>query len=99
MLGAIIGVVSALFGMLVSYLTFIRKRDNEITSKAKKEGIIETKLNSIDSGIHDIRLDFKANEQQMILMNEKLIRVHESTKTAHKRIDNLIGGHTSGRNN
>ena len=52
---------------------------------------IPTKPDSIGKGVDDIRIDLKANEKQMSRMNEQLIRVDESTKSAHKRIDKLEG--------
>lgn len=52
---------------------------------------IPTKLDSIGKGVDDIRIDLKANEKQMSRMNEQLIRVDESTKSADKRIDKLEG--------
>lgn len=85
------GAITTLLGFFLSYFTFQRSRDKDLREKAKEEGIIENQLNSIGKGIKEIRIDLKANEKQMIRMNEQLIRLDESTKTAHKRIDKLEG--------
>lgn len=90
-LGAVIGVISAIFGMFISYFTFTRGRDKDVHKKAKEEGRIETQLAAIGEGVNEIRIDLKANEKQMSRMNEQIIRVDESTKSAHKRIDKLEG--------
>ncbi len=39
--------------------------------------------------LDDIRIDLKASEKQMIALGERVTRVEESSKQAHKRLDNL----------
>ncbi len=85
----LIGVGGTLAGFVFSYLAFQRSREKDIKSDAEEDGVIKTKLDSIGKGVDDIRIDLKANEKQMSQMNEQIIRVDESTKSAHKRIDNL----------
>lgn len=85
----LIGVIGTLAGFLISYLSFQRTWDKDIKSDAREDGVIETKLDSIGKGVDDIRIDLKANEKQMIRMNEQIIRVDESVKSAHKRIDKI----------
>lgn len=85
----LIGVGGTLAGFVFSYLAFQRNREKDIKSDAEEDGVIKTKLDSIGKGVDDIRIDLKANEKQMSQMNEQIIRVDESTKSAHKRIDNL----------
>ncbi|MEX3621851.1 hypothetical protein [Viridibacillus arvi] len=57
----------------------------------KEEGMqdAETKatLNYISKGVDDIRIDQRAQASKLDAYNERLIRVEESTKQAHKRID------------
>lgn len=87
----LIGVIGTLAGFLISYFSFQRTRDKDLKSDAKEDGVIKTKLDSIGKGVDDIRIDLKANEKQLIRMGEQLVRVDESTKSAHKRIDKLEG--------
>lgn len=84
-----IGVVGTLVGFIFSYVAFQRSRDKDIKSEAKEAGSIKTKLDSIGKGVDDIKIDLKANEKQINRMNEQLIRVDESAKSAHERIDKL----------
>lgn len=85
----ILGAFGTLSGFTISYLAFQRNRDKEIKKDAGDDAVIKTKLDSIGKGVDDIRIDLKANEKQMNRMNEQIIRVDESTKSAHKRIDKL----------
>lgn len=84
-----IGAVCTLLGTLIAYLTFTRNRDKDTVAKAKEEAIISTQLGSISTGIEEIRVDMKANEKQMDRMQEQIIRIDESTKSAHKRLDKI----------
>ena len=92
----LIGVVGTLVGFSFSYLAFQRNRDKELKSDAQEDGVIRTKLDSIGKGIDDIRIDLKAIEKRMSRMNEQIIRIDESTKSAHKRIDQIERAEKSG---
>lgn len=87
----LLGIFGTLSGFMISYFTFQRSRDKDIKDKAREEGKIETQLNSIGEGVDEIRVDMKVRDKQMNQMNEQLVRVDESTKSAHKRIDKLEG--------
>lgn len=84
---AVIGALCTLLGTVIGFLGFSRNRDKDVRSDASKNAVIETKLDNISSGIDSIRIDIKANEQRTSELSERVIRVEESTKQAHKRID------------
>ena len=50
---------------------------------------ISVKLDGISHGIETIRVDLKAQEKRVSELSERLTRVEESSKQAHKRLDNL----------
>ena len=50
---------------------------------------MKAKLEYISKGVDDIRIDQKASERQMVSFGERITRVEESSKQAHKRLDNL----------
>lgn len=85
----VIGAVCTLVGTLIAYLTFARNRDKDTVTKAKEEAVISTQLGNISQGVVDIRVDMKANEKQMDRMQEQIIRIDESNKSAHKRLDKV----------
>lgn len=88
---AIIGAGSVMFGMIITYFTFVRNRDKDIKHDATKDAKVSTKLDYISTGVDDMRIELRANQKEMSRMNEQIIRVDESTKSAHKRIDKLEG--------
>ncbi len=85
-----IGSVGTLIGVLVTYLTFVKGRDREIQKEATEKANMSTQLQSIGKGVNEIKEKVNVNEDKMDRMNEKLIRIDESTKSAHKRIDNIV---------
>lgn len=91
---AVIGLACTLFGALLAFLSFNRGRDKDVKDDASKEAsknaVIETKLDNIGQAVDSIRIDFKASEQRWNTLSEKVIRIDESTKQAHKRIDEIV---------
>lgn len=88
---ALLGAVSVVFGMVITYLTFVRGRDKDIKSDATENAKISTKLDHISQGVDTIRIDLKSNEKEIGRVAERVTRVEESTKQAHLRINKLEG--------
>lgn len=86
---AFVGIGCTMLGLLIGLLTFRRNRDKDVKADAAKTAVIETKLDTISNGVESIRIDLKANEKQMDVIAERVARVEESSKHAHKRMDNL----------
>lgn len=84
-----VGIISALFGMLLTLLTFSRNRDKDVKTDASESAVIRTKLDNIGQAVDLIRIDNKASEQRWSIFSERLIRVEESSKQAHKRLDEI----------
>ncbi|OAK70103.1 hypothetical protein [Lederbergia galactosidilytica] len=65
----------------------------EIKSDTEASVEVKAELGYIRKGVDDIRIDLKANEKNIGILTERVTRVEESAKQAHKRIDNYEGGH------
>lgn len=80
-----IGVLCSLIGAIVSFftITIYYKQDGQ------HDGNISTKIDYIQRGVDDIRLDIKAQDNKIEGMIERIAKVEESTKSAHHRIDEL----------
>lgn len=68
------------------------KKEKEVKDESHQDAKLETQLDYISRGVDDIRIDLKANEKRINDINEKVARIDESSKQAHKRIDKLEGG-------
>lgn len=84
-----IAVLCTVVGILITILTFTLNRDKQVKSEASESAVIRTKLDNISLGVESIRIDIKANEQRTNELTERVIRVEESSKQAHKRLDNF----------
>ncbi|MCU5414994.1 hypothetical protein OCE50_29455 [Bacillus wiedmannii] len=84
-----IGLLIAAVSLVVGYLSYALNRSREIKSEGRQGAETNAKLEYISKGVDDIRIDIKANEKQMIVLGERITRVEESSKQAHKRLDNV----------
>ncbi|WP_164219407.1 hypothetical protein [Virgibacillus sp. YIM 98842] len=90
--GILISVVSVFIagtGVFVGYLTYQSKKTNSTKSDTKEGAELKAGLDYIRKGVDDIRIDLKANEKQISHLSERVTRVEESNKQAHKRIDSI----------
>lgn len=87
-----IGLACTLFGAILSFLAFQRNKGHDIRADTKEEAETKTKLDYIATAVDEIRLDNKARDREINEFNTRLIRVEESTKSAHKRIDGIEKG-------
>ncbi|WP_117168884.1 hypothetical protein [Paraliobacillus sediminis] len=91
-LGTLISIGSALIAILsviIAYLTYQSKKTNLTKSDTKENAEVKAGLDYIRKGVDDIRIDLKANEKQINHLSERVTRVEESSKQAHKRIDKI----------
>ncbi|PDY73562.1 hypothetical protein [Bacillus cereus] len=84
-----IGVLIAIASALIGYFSYSLNRSKEIKSDGQQGAEMKAKLEYISKGVDDIRKDQKASERQMVSFGERITRVEESSKQAHKRLDNL----------
>lgn len=84
-----ITVIIAIGSFLLGIFTFNRNRDKDVKSDASESAVIRTKLDNISQGVESIRIDIRANEQRVRDLSDRVVRVEESSKQAHKRIDTL----------
>jgi len=87
-----IGIVVAVLGLVVSYQAYQLNKTKDVKTDTQESAELKAELGYIRKGVDDIRIDLKANERQMIALGERVTRVEESAKQAHKRIDNLEKG-------
>lgn len=83
----LVAVVSAIIG----YMGYALNRDRDRKNENQHDAKLEAKLEYISKGVDDIRIDIKSNEKQLALQAERLTRVEESSKQAHKRLDKMEG--------
>ena len=76
-------------GELRSDINYIKKEIEDIKTESTGSGEFRADINYIRRGIEDIRIDLKAQDKRFNDLSERVTRVEESSKQAHKRIDKL----------
>lgn len=95
-----IGVIFTVLTLVIAYQGLqLNKQKNQSDKQkevkedtkndAKESAKIQAQLEYIGKGVDEIRIDTKANEKRVSELSEKFIRIDESNKSAHKRIDKL----------
>lgn len=84
-----IALICTILGVAISYLTFQKNKDNAIRAETKEDAETKAKLDYISKGVDDIRLDIKSQDRKIEDLKERVTRVEESTKQAHKRINDI----------
>ncbi len=84
-----ITVICTIVGAIVGYMSLQKKNQKDIETDASQKTVVATKLDYISKGVDDIRLDIKAQDTKISNVIERLIKVEESTKSAHHRLDTL----------
>ncbi|AOM13802.1 MULTISPECIES: hypothetical protein [Bacillus cereus group] len=84
-----LGVLIALLSLAISYFGYALNRSKAIKADGQQSAEVKAELGYIRKGVDDIRIDLKASEKQMVALGERVTRVEESTKQAHKRLDTI----------
>ena len=81
-----VATVLSIWGILVKW-----KKDsvNQESLETKEQTILSTKLDYISRNIDDIKVDLRTRAKENAELKERLIKVEESTKSAHNRIDEI----------
>lgn len=86
--------ISALIGVLsfvIGYVAHVRTGKKDVEEKASERATMNTQLSTISNGVQDIQVQVRSTEKRLDDVNDRVIRVEESTRSAHKRIDRVEG--------
>jgi len=95
---SVLSAISVISGLVITWQKMFRKFriqvETESSEKARAEENLQANLNYIRMGIDEVRLEQKDQGRRFDSLSERVTRVEESAKQAHKRIDRLDGGRT-----
>lgn len=86
---ALIGAIGTISGMLIGWIGRTKAYKDEVIQEATQDASLHTDVSYIKRGIDDLRVDIRLQNQQLAGVTERLTRVEESSKQAHKRIDKI----------
>ncbi|MEX0417684.1 hypothetical protein [Bacillus sp. C30] len=84
-----LGLLLAVLSLAISYFGYTLNKSKSIKVDGQQSAEVKAELGYIRKGVDDIRIDLKASEKQMVALGERVTRVEESTKQAHKRLDTI----------
>ncbi|RAV18844.1 hypothetical protein [Paenibacillus contaminans] len=88
---AIVSVAAALSGIVLGWAGRTRSMRDDIKKTAGSGAVLAADVEYIKRGVDDIRLEQRAQGQRIDVLSERVTRVEESAKAAHKRMDRIDG--------
>lgn len=85
----LIGMVCTVIGVALGIWKAKKEGEKETIEDATKDTIVTTKLDYISKGVDEIRFDIKVQDKRITDLSERVIKIEESTKSAHHRISGL----------
>ena len=83
------GVLIAVLSLLVGYFSYSLNKTKAIKADGQESAEVKAELGYIRRGVDDIKIAQKASELRMSEITERVTRVEEISKSAHRRLDNL----------
>jgi hypothetical protein len=89
---ALIGTACTICGALFGYIGYQRGLKKDVKDDAYVDGAARSDMDYIKRRVDEVLLEQKESNKNMSAVTERLTRVEESTKQAHKRLDQMNGG-------
>ncbi|HAT4161060.1 TPA: hypothetical protein I9094_000045 [Clostridium perfringens] len=88
-LTVLVGLVCTILGATITVYKTKKDNDKSIREDTVQDTVLATKLDYISKGVDDIRLDFKAQAREIQDIKMDIVKLKESTKSAHHRLDGI----------
>lgn len=92
MSNATIGLICTVIGAILGILSMFNFMKKDIKEEATCDTEMKSMLQYIGKDVKDIKYDIRTHETRMGIIEERVTRVEESAKSAHKRIDGIEKG-------
>lgn len=90
-LGGILGAVGVVASIILGAIAWKRTRKQDIVSDASADTVLQVDIAYIKRGIDDIKTEQHDMHESFQQLSERVTRVEEAAKSAHKRLDEHIG--------
>ena len=85
----IIAIITGLSGLILGWTGRARQARQDLAQESTVAALQRADVEYIKRGVDDMKIEQKLQGQRFEAFSERLTRVEESTKQAHKRIDRL----------
>ncbi len=86
-IGIIFTAASLIVSLVFSLLSYRRNSKNDTREESEIKGVWQSDIGYIKAGIDDLKRENRAVNLRLDSISERVTRVEESCKQAHKRID------------
>jgi ABC-type transport system involved in cytochrome bd biosynthesis fused ATPase/permease subunit len=86
---AAISAAAAISGIVLGWSARSREAKKEVRKETEMGTALRADMEYLKHGVDDIRIEQRSQGQRLDAMAERLTRVEESAKQAHKRIDRI----------
>lgn len=87
--GWFVGIVGVICTIIFAYISYQKGKTKDDRTEGREGGQVLTELGYIKSGVDDIKRKQEKQDERHLEVVERLSTLESSTKSAHKRIDNL----------
>lgn len=84
-----VAIVAGIAGVVFGIVTLFRNKKQDDTQEGRESGTVLSDLGYIKAGVDEIKAEQKDQRKTNIELITRLTAVEESTRQAHKRIDEL----------
>ncbi len=85
----VVAVLAAISGILLGWSARAREKQKEQKQAGYEDGALKTDMEYIKCGVDEIKQDMRMQGRKMDGFAERLVRVEESAKRAHERLDRI----------
>lgn len=88
--GTIISLVIAACALIFTALSFKRTSNQDTSASAAERATVAADLQYIRGGIDEIKVENRVIKTDIVDLKTKVVEIEQSTKSAHKRLDDLM---------
>lgn len=81
--------ISGGLGVWISWIAFSRKQKKDAGQEGESRGVMASDIGYIKAGVDDLKRETRETRTDVRDLSERVTRCEESTKQAHKRIDEI----------
>ena len=85
----IVTLISVAFAIYFGIKSAKRNDNSDVENKAIERATINVKLDQIGGDVRDIKYDVTGVKKDLQLLSERVVKVEEAAKSAHRRLDGI----------
>ena len=89
----IVAIAVPMVALLFTALSFRRTEHQDTSAQATERATLSADVRYIRSSVDEIKLENKSIRQDVSDLTKKVVEIEASTKSAHKRLDDLRNEH------